>query len=186
MSAVAVEREAVFARPGSRLSHEDARVALEELRRLGASRPIHELDTQEIVDAARPEASPLHRFFEWNDAAAAEAHRRQQAGILINSIVVRREEIEYPAFVNVPRKVILADREPEEGSPLNPYVPTETALADDRMAEHVLGQARREMKTFREKYERYMKMHTSFHSLQLVFDAMRQVAEETAEDGTAK
>lgn len=45
-----------------------------------------------LVDAARDEASPLHDRFEWNDKAAAEAHRLDQARRLIRSVRVVYKE----------------------------------------------------------------------------------------------
>lgn len=41
-----------------------------------------------VVEAARAITSPLHRFFTWDDAEAAEAHRREQARKLIGRIKV--------------------------------------------------------------------------------------------------
>lgn len=41
-----------------------------------------------VVEAARDPASPLHECFEWDDAAAAQAHRRDQARALLRSIRV--------------------------------------------------------------------------------------------------
>lgn len=46
---------------------------------------------KDVVQAARPAASPLHRFFEWDDAVAAERHRARQARELLSCIVVMRE-----------------------------------------------------------------------------------------------
>lgn len=40
-----------------------------------------------IVDNARDPESPLHRHFEWNDAAAAEKWRHQQARLIISCII---------------------------------------------------------------------------------------------------
>jgi|SRR5215471_1558847 len=44
-----------------------------------------------IVDAARSESSVIHGWFNWNDADAAEEHRRWQAGDLVRSLVVIEE-----------------------------------------------------------------------------------------------
>lgn len=41
-----------------------------------------------VVDAARSPRNVLHKFFEWNDAKAAEIHRRYQARTLIQSVDV--------------------------------------------------------------------------------------------------
>ncbi len=40
-----------------------------------------------VVDAARPASSPLHSKFEWDDSAAAEQYRLQQARQLIRITV---------------------------------------------------------------------------------------------------
>ena len=45
-----------------------------------------------VVDIARPPKHPLHPRFEWNDAVAGEAWRREQARDLIQSVrIVYRE-----------------------------------------------------------------------------------------------
>lgn len=50
------------------------------------------LTPQLVVDVARDPAHPLHARFEWNDAVAGEAWRRQQAHDLIRKAkVVYRE-----------------------------------------------------------------------------------------------
>jgi hypothetical protein len=41
-----------------------------------------------VVDAARPQRSALHDYFEWDDAIAGEAFRREQARHLIKSVRV--------------------------------------------------------------------------------------------------
>lgn len=40
-----------------------------------------------VVDSARSPKSPLHRYFEWDDKAAADEHRKSQARYLIACIV---------------------------------------------------------------------------------------------------
>ena len=57
-----------------------------------------------VVADARSKASPLHPFFEWDDAKAAHAHRLNQARILIRSITIVPDsdnEQPQPAFVNL-------------------------------------------------------------------------------------
>lgn len=60
-----------------------------------------------LVDEARPEDSPLHRLFDWNDETAAEAHRRNQARQIIRSVEIRIvegvNEISTSAFISVGR-----------------------------------------------------------------------------------
>lgn len=45
------------------------------------------LDPRRVVEAARSKRSPLHSEFEWDDSAAAEAHRLNQARQLIRVAV---------------------------------------------------------------------------------------------------
>lgn len=42
----------------------------------------------DVVDAARDPASPLHAHFEWDDSAAAEKYRLDQARTLIRSVKI--------------------------------------------------------------------------------------------------
>jgi hypothetical protein len=46
-----------------------------------------ELTPEDILADARNDNSPLHSFFEWDDTAAAEQYRLQQARGLIRSVV---------------------------------------------------------------------------------------------------
>lgn len=85
------------------------RRALQALERSGKLTP------EQVVDAARDEASPLHVYFEWRDDKAADAYRIEQARSLIRSVTVRVETtddrlISTPVYVRDP-----ARREDEQG-----------------------------------------------------------------------
>jgi len=84
----------------------DAESVCNELERVreqnnGQLRPIH------VVGAARDEENPLHPYFEWNDAVAAEEHRKSTARKLVRSVVIVPEKNEskrttaQPVFINV-------------------------------------------------------------------------------------
>jgi hypothetical protein len=72
---------------------------LEKLRKRSGGK----LKTKSIVDEARPESSPIHNGFTWDDEKAAELRREWEARMLVKSIVIIREEGEdpRPAFVTV-------------------------------------------------------------------------------------
>jgi hypothetical protein len=58
----------------------------------------------DLVEVSRPEKSPTHDLFEWDDKKAAEKYRKDVAYRVINSITVIYEEIikePVRAFVNV-------------------------------------------------------------------------------------
>jgi hypothetical protein len=57
---------------------------LDRLTRLGGGT----LPPVDVVNSARSPKSPLHRYFEWNDAIAGEAYRLDQARMLIRSVRV--------------------------------------------------------------------------------------------------
>lgn len=58
-----------------------------------------------VVENARPEDSPLHGAFEWDDGKAAEQYRLEQAQHLIRSFKIEVERdgksVEVPVFVNL-------------------------------------------------------------------------------------
>jgi len=62
-----------------------------------------ELHPQAVVADARDAKSPLHRYFEWDDKKAAEAHRVDQARALIRSVRVidDNDEKARPAFLSI-------------------------------------------------------------------------------------
>jgi hypothetical protein len=100
-----------------------------------------------IVEDARPETSPIHNHFEWDNAVAAEAYRLEQARDLVRSVRVSytapsgREE-KTRAFVNLQR----------EGAPSRDYTPVEEVAADPVLQALALREAER---AWRELYERY-------------------------------
>lgn len=64
-----------------------------------AGRVFEELENSEtgltasaLVEVSRSKKAPLHKAFEWNDAIAGEKWREQQARVLINHLVIRRED----------------------------------------------------------------------------------------------
>lgn len=73
------------ASPGSQLTDEDAMLLGRRFERLARRGP---LTAARVVDDARPESSPIHGYFEWDDQQAAEAYREEQARYLLRSIVV--------------------------------------------------------------------------------------------------
>lgn len=64
------------------------------------------LTPQAVVEVARANRHPLHKFFEWNDEIAAEAYRLDQARTLIRSIhIVDDTKAQAPrAFLSIADK----------------------------------------------------------------------------------
>lgn len=68
--------------PGSRLNNKTAQVVGEALEHMGSFTPT------DVVEAARPDTSPLHEHFEWDDLKAAEKYRLHEARQLVSHIAV--------------------------------------------------------------------------------------------------
>lgn len=68
----------------------------EQLEAIRASSESGVLEAEDVVESARSADSPLHRFFEWDDAKAAHQHRLSQARRLIRmvTVVTKTETVE--------------------------------------------------------------------------------------------
>ena len=107
---------------------EAAKRELEQLASAG------QLTPQNTVERARDPTNPLHAYFTWDDAKAADERRLDQARLLIRSV---RVEVEYedrlyeaPKYVHDPRTVAQG------------YIPT-IALRDDH--DSAVAAVRREL-----------------------------------------
>ena len=121
------------------------------------------IEPQDLVDAARPESSDLHKLFEWDDVKAGELYRRSQANVIIHSIVVDVTDTEtYSAFVNI--------REgSDEGQKMRGmYVNLNGALENEEQRQLLLRCALRELKIFQKKYSK-------LRELSEVFEAIRRI-----------
>lgn len=106
----------------------------------GAVRP------QRLVDVARPEESPVHGLFEWDDQVAAELHRVDQARRVMRSLrVVVQDNRREIAYVHV-STVVPGQRGP------GGYVQSLRALSDETMRTQVLEDAARQLLGFRRRF----------------------------------
>jgi len=103
---------------------------------------------KEVVDVARPKNAPLHPFFTWDDALAAERYRQRQARDLIVTVTIDTKIIdgETQTFA-----ILTSDKGPD-GSGC--YRPTIEILSNAEMREEFLAQALEELRWFRNKYAR--------------------------------
>jgi hypothetical protein len=143
-------------RSGARINI-DAQKAGEALEKL-QKRKNGLLEPGDIVDAARDEGSILHAHFQWDDAAAAELYREDQARDLVRSLTVdvsrsNLEERPVRAFVNV-----------ETGGERG-YVSTVTAMSSDDLRKQVLEKAFAELEAWRAR-------HAELSELARIFSAI--------------
>lgn len=114
------------------------------------------LTAQTLLDANRPKDAPLHREFEWDDAAAAEAYRLDQARYILRSLVIVPSE-------DKPKETVRAIFTIGEGR----YESIRTILATPEKKSALLVVALRELEAFKRKY-------ATLEELALVFNAIKE------------
>lgn len=108
---------------------------------------------EEIVELAKPEESPIHERFEWDDAIAADEHRRSQARHLVSHIVysadVGGEKVDCRAFHNVISR---------NGTTMRGYVSDRVVWERPDFTAQVVSKAMRELKSWHDRYRSYQQL----------------------------
>ena len=104
-----------------------------------------ELEPIDVLNDARNPNSPLHTFFEWDEGAAAEAYRLNQARGLIRSVVAI-----YVSDVEPAKRTKAFVHVPEKGTPH--YRSTDDAMSRRDTRALVLQKAWRELQGWKQKY----------------------------------
>lgn len=139
----AASYKAVF---GSHLSDADAAVIGKRLEWIAAG---GEVTAASVLADAKLPHSPLHTFFEWDDNAAAQKYRLEQARKLVRSVrvVIEREggiEVSARAFIVV-----------TEGDEDKKYLPVAEVMSDADYREQVIERALHEAESWRARYEAF-------------------------------
>ncbi len=139
------------AREGSILSDENAVQYGAHILKMMKKRTVKSVTASDILQDARSSTTPYHDYFDWDDSSAAEKHRLDQARQLIASIVeikiIHEEEVPMRVFVNV------VDEQGQRA-----YIQTDYAMVRPRLANQVISQALREVKTWSNKYKEYKEL----------------------------
>lgn len=121
---------------------------------------------QQVVEAARDEASPLHKSFEWDDTAAAESWRKQQARQLL-TVVVQYHEVGDDKFIRVP---VFTSLTPDRKEGTVGYRLTSAVLQDDERRQQLLSDAKAEMRSFAKKYRTLTELADVFAAMNTLLD----------------
>ena len=124
---------------------------IERLRKAGGG----DISPEALVEAARKARSPLHGGFEWDDTAAAHAHRLEQARVMIRSLVV--------VYADAPRaqsRVYEVVHRPAEGQerPRRFYSSSEEVLADPEARARLLSDVLRQLVALRSRYKQLQEL----------------------------
>jgi hypothetical protein len=127
---------------------------LEELQRIYKRDGV--LKPEAVVEEARPEHSPLHDRFEWDDSIAAERYRREQAGDLIRKVHVdvrtsKGATESVRAFVNLQSPGAEAT-DPSVDS-LAGYFSLEDVIQDSERRELLVLRMKKDFQLFKKRYD---------------------------------
>ena len=101
---------------------------------------------KDVLIAARPKNSPIHKYFDWDDTTAAEKYRLFQARILITSYRVIINNVEAPSAVNV----YIDDT--------RTYMATDVAQNVPSIWDAYLESALRDLKSWKHRYDSLSKL----------------------------
>lgn len=129
----------------------DAEAVYKEITAIGDT-----FSPEEIVEAAKDEATELHKCFEWNDSVAAEKYRLHQARMIFTQLIVRTETSD-----NTP----VAVRVISSASVANVYTPTKMLIKSDAEYADLLERAKRELQAFKQKYATVAELQEIFTAI---------------------
>jgi len=109
-----------------------------------------------LVLRAKDPASPLHRYFQWNDSVAAQEWRKSQAEKLIRSLAVVTVNNGVETKIRSHFSVRLTPPE-EAAQSVNArhYISVREARSDPETREEVLQQALKECRSWMSKYQAF-------------------------------
>lgn len=149
-------------KPGSRFSV-PPQVVGETLERLG-EQSNDAVTPAMLVDEARPEDSPLHPAFEWDEETAAELYREEQARHLMRAVIYEEQVAED----GPPRPIQAYVHVRTEDGP--GYMPSRVAMASPDYREQVLADALALFEGLRRRFEHLRELSTVFDALDRLFE----------------
>lgn len=119
------------------------------------------LIAEQVVEVAKDEDNPLHKYFQWDDTEAAHAYRLSQARQLISAMVTLIPNVKRPVVAYVSLR---ADRQYPEGG----YHALVDVLSDREQREELLSEALDDLRTWERKYK-------ILNELSIIFEAANKV-----------
>lgn len=170
---------------GSRLTPTAAQAVGERLSRLLDRNGGAPLTPAQVLADARKPTSPLHTHFEWDNNAAAEAYRLDQARHLLRSVKVvftdqrtGEESIAVRAFLIPPTAAQAGEEDDDDGADADEsgYVRSVTLLSDAEMRRRLVLRALRELEAWRSRHQALVELAAVFDALDTVAAAVQPAA----------
>ena len=131
-----------------------------------------EISAERLLEYARPEDSPIHDLFEYDDSVAAECWRRKQANVVIGCIVIVEESvsssdetIETQIVEEEPRETIAFLNISTQRSGKGIYISTKKALSQEDTRQIVLQRALEDLRLFKRKYHYLSELSKVFEAI---------------------
>lgn len=141
-----------IARPGTRWSKTAIREVVNRFKLIRAQNG-GSITASLVLDDARDERSPLHKYFEWDDSKAAEKWRLEQARKLIQQHYVIVTMPGQEATAPVRAQVIIEEEDGERG-----YRSVVAVMKNEEFSDQVLDRAREEMRMWIARYENFTEL----------------------------
>jgi hypothetical protein len=110
------------------------------------------LQTEDIVEAAKDVASPMHNDFEWDVYKAAEKHWKERARNLANHIVIVKSK-KQPAYEGVPAFTSIEVTDYGRG-----YMAMTDVISDEEYKKQAIDFVKRQLISLKNKYEKYTQL----------------------------
>lgn len=162
---------------GAHLLEKEAQVYGEFLYRLSKEKA-GTLTAGEVLKAARPDDSPIHDCFIWDDSRAAEKYRLEQARYLLRSIEVLVLSDDGERNVRAFFKCEMPEGSDEERSI---YVTAEVVAHDAYFHSQILKRALQEIKAWQGRYRDYSELRQIFGAIEQTQRKLFRHDEKSAE-----
>lgn len=122
------------------------------------------LTSQNVLESARSEKSPIHSLFEWDDTKAAEQYRLKQAAQLICNLTVEIETDDKP----IECRAYMDISEAKVGS----FINVQSAFQSEESRDVVLRRALNELSAFKAKYKNLLELQDVFDVIDTHLEAI--------------
>jgi hypothetical protein len=154
------------ARPASRISNHEADIYGKHIVQLFKDKQITSIQPIDILEDAKDENTPYHKFFEWDDKKAGHEYRLYQARNLLNSIVeirvIKHEQKQKAIKIRAFHKV-------KPG-----YTPTVTVFSNEELAKEMIHRALKEATAWSERYSIYSELAEIRQAIEATKEKLRK------------
>ena len=116
--------------------------------------PRGDRNSEAVVDAARPEDSPIHDMFIWDDEEAAERYRCSQAAKYIRCLQVTVKSHGKDVTSRAVHSIVI-EHEADEKNKGRRYLTVDEVLESQDARQQVIDQAMKELTGWRVRYSEY-------------------------------